>query len=152
VQHVGAVHILQPTQHLQQVVSSTGSVHGASASKVYLCPGRRSYAPTCVEARCFGPTNAEQAYARVRSGAQPLCTDKSTCVLPAFSRPPTLLPVRHRVLAPCNEFESVLEGACKQAKQVNRSLPASLIVQPDAVLLRHACTAGSHPTIMLVTW
>jgi hypothetical protein len=30
---------------------------------------------------------------------------------------------------------SVLEGACKQVKPVQRSLPASLIVQPNTVFL-----------------
>jgi hypothetical protein len=33
----------------------------------------------------------------------------------------------------------VLKGVCKQVKL---SLPASLITQPNAVSLRHACTAG----------
>jgi hypothetical protein len=35
---------------------------------------------------------------------------------------------------------TVLEGACKQVKQVKPFLPAFLIVQPNAVLLRHACS------------
>jgi hypothetical protein len=47
---------------------------------------------------------------------------------------------------------SVLVGACKQVKQVKPSLPASLIVLPNAVSLRHACTAGfPHCNAPLVT-
>jgi hypothetical protein len=47
---------------------------------------------------------------------------------------------------------TVLQGACQQVKQVKLSLPASLIVQPNAGSLRHACTAGfTHCNAPLVT-